>query len=153
MDVALEFNTQAREADLVVDAADLKPDESLRTAILISLFTNARAEPDARLPTVDVDRRGWWGDTFAEVTGDLIGSHLWLLSRRKLTTRLQAEAERFCEQALFWLVQDGIAAGVTVSSEIEKPDRLSLLVIVERPDASRVEFDFALVWEGVESGL
>ncbi len=153
MDVALEFDTQAREADLVLFGADLKPDESLRTALLISLFSSARASVDARLPADDEDRRGWWGDTIAEVTGDLIGSELWLLRREKLTDRLAARAERTCEAALFWLVQDGIATGVTVTSEIQKPDRLALQIIVERPDASRVEFDFALVWEGIESGL
>lgn len=153
MDVALEFSTRGREADLVLSGADLKPELSLNTALLISLFTNARADQDARLPTEDSDRRGWWGDTFAEVPGDRIGSTLWLLRREKLTEQLRARAEREVERALLWLVQDGIAAGVEVSSEIQKPDRLALLIIVERPDASRVEFDFALVWEGVESGL
>ena len=153
MDVALEFSTQGREADLVLTGADLKVEPSLNTALLISLFTNARADQDARLSTEDSDRRGWWGDTFAEVPGDQIGSRLWLLRREKLTEQLRAKAEREVELALLWLVQDGIAAGIEVSSEIQKPDRLALLVIVERPDASRVEFDFALVWEGVESGL
>lgn len=153
MDVALEFSTQGREADLVLSGADLKPELSLNTALLISLFTNARADVDARLPAEDSDRRGWWGDTFAQVPGDQIGSRLWLLRREKLTEQLRSKAEREVERSLLWLVQDGIAAGIEVSSEIQKPDRLALLIIVERPDASRVEFDFALVWEGVESGL
>ena len=153
MDVALEFSASSREADLVVEGADLKVDDSLQTAILVSLFTNARADVDARLPTEDSDRRGWWGDTFAPVEGDQIGSRLWLLRREKLTGQLATQATREAERALVWLIEDGIAADVEVTSEIQKPGWLLLQVVVVRPDASRVEFQHAFVWEGVASGL
>jgi len=153
VDVALVFGTAEREFDLVLAGGDLETDEGLNTAISISLFTDGRASRDERLPTENSDRRGWWGDTFAPVEGDEIGSLLWLLQRQKLTVQLQARVEREVERALEWLVEDGIAAGIEVTSEILKPDRLHLRVIVERPDAARVEFQHAFVWEGVESAL
>jgi phage gp46-like protein len=151
-DVALEFSTTAREADLVVEAADLKPDDSLRTAVLISLFTHARVDDDS-LPPGELDRRGWWGDSFATVPGDKIGSTLWTLQREKLTPALRSRAERLAERALRWLIEDGVAAAVEVSSEIHAPDGLYLRVVVVEPEASRVEFLFPFVWEGVKSAL
>jgi len=153
VDVALVFGAAEREFDLVLEGADLKSEEGLNTAISISLFTDARASRDERLPSENSDRRGWWGDTFAPVEGDQIGSLLWLLQRQKLTTQLQARIEREVARSLEWLVEDGIAAGIDVTSEIIKPDRLNLQVIIVRPDAARVEFQHAFVWEGVESGL
>jgi len=54
--------------------------DPLARAVIISLFTWRRANPDDVLPAGD-DRQGWFGDTFAEVRGDRIGSRLWLLSR------------------------------------------------------------------------
>lgn len=153
IDVALEFNPTTREGDLVLAGADLLTEGTLKTAILISLFTDARADRDERLPVEDSDRRGWWGDSFAPIEGDRTGSDLWLLRREKLTPAVQSKAERACDRALEWLIADGIAAGVEVSSEIQKPDRLALLVVVDRPDGTRVEFSFSFVWEGVASGI
>lgn len=153
MDAALEFGTVEREADLVLEGADLKVDNGLNSAILVSLFTNARADQDARLPTEDSDRRGWWGDSFAPVEGDQIGSLMWLLRRETLTEQLRAQAGREAERALQWLIEDGIAAELEITSEIQKPGWLLLQVIVVRPDASRVEFQHAFVWEGVASEL
>ena len=152
-DVALEFITTEREADLVLEGADLKPDDSLRTAILISLFTHARADENTELPAGELERRGWWGDTYAELPNDQIGSTLWTVSRGKLTAQLRGELERLASRSLRWLVQDGIAADVKVSSEIHKPDALYLRVLVVKPDGRRIEFLFPFAWEGVESAL
>ena len=56
--------------------------------------------PAARpaLPDPQSPRMGWWGDSFATVSGDRIGSRLWLFEREKITsvtlTRIQEAARR-----------------------------------------------------------
>lgn len=60
------------------------PLDPLTRAVVISLFTWRRAEPD---DNADVPM-GWWGDTWPAVQNDRYGSRLWLLQRSKLTNQL-----------------------------------------------------------------
>ena len=53
------------------------PLDPLTRAVVISLFTWRRAEPD---DNADVPM-GWWGDTWPAVQNDRYGSRLWLLYR------------------------------------------------------------------------
>ena len=88
--------------------------EPLVRAVVISLFTWRRANPDDDLPG-DL-RMGWWGDSFPPVANDRIGSRLWLLSRSKLTAETVSRAKEYAEEALRWLIDDGVAARVDVEA-------------------------------------
>ena len=59
-------------------ARTLRAERGLRSAVLISLFTDRRAEP-GDVPEGE-DPRGWWADVLGE-EGDRIGSRLWLIDR------------------------------------------------------------------------
>lgn len=61
-DIALAWDNALFAADLAIEGGRLVTDDGLRTAILISLFTDARANDDDPLPEPGADRRGWWGD-------------------------------------------------------------------------------------------
>jgi phage gp46-like protein len=77
----------------------LNSTEPLVRAVIISLFTWRRANPSDDLPGVgtQVQRMGWWGDSFPVVPNDRIGSRLWLLSRAKLTSETVARAKEYTE--------------------------------------------------------
>ena len=68
IDIALTFDPATFEFDLALagagDARDLQGDDGLLTAVIISLFTDARAHDDDPLPDervgVTSDKRGWW---------------------------------------------------------------------------------------------
>ena len=68
------------------------PLDPLTRAVVISLFTWRRAEPD---DNADVPM-GWWGDTWPAVQNDRYGSRLWLLQRSKLTNQLVQTVRRLC---------------------------------------------------------
>lgn len=156
-DLALIWNAETMLADLLLDQGQIVPDHGLRTAILISLFSDARAPEEAALPEAGQDRRGWWGDVLANNAGpqagsaadpDRIGSLLWLLARAKVTPQVLAEARQYAEDALDWLVRDGIARTVRVTASAARagavPDVLVLHVEVDRPDGpGRQRWDFA----------
>lgn len=74
-DIALHWDAVLNCADIALKNGALDTDDGLRTAILISLFTDARALDDDVLPAPE-DRRGWWGDAIPEIEGDIIGSRL-----------------------------------------------------------------------------
>lgn len=146
-DIALAWNPDRFAADLLLGAGSLVSDDGLRTAILISLFSDARAPEGAELPEDGADRRGWWGDDFAadgSAAGNqnAIGSGLWLLHRAKITPATLQRAREAAFEALNWLVRDGIASAVDVMVEAQG-SRLAIAVTLDRPQGpGRQRHDF-----------
>lgn len=106
--------------------------DNLSRSVVISLFTWQRA---SQSDEVDNDQRmGWWGDTFAENKGDKIGSKLWLLLRQKVTDETLLRGQEMADDALQWLVEDGICTDVSVSIERDSndPNRINLSVVLEQ---------------------
>lgn len=150
-DVALRWDTDLFGADLALDGAALATDDGLKTAVIISLFTDARARDDDPLPA-EGDRRGWWGDAEPAVAQDVIGSRLWLLSREKRLPSVVARAREYAEEALAWLIADGVASAVAVQAEAIGEHTLGLLVEITRPAGpGRLRFDF--VWEATANAV
>ena len=139
-DLALAWDNVAGFGDLCIANSDLVGDDELATAVLVSLFTDRRAQIDD-LPAGDTERRGWWGDLVADDV-DPIGSLLWLLERRKLTNEVIALAERYSQDALEWLVDDGEATRVETPATRAGPERLNLLVRIHLPSGAVREFQF-----------
>lgn len=102
----------------------LAADGGLRRAIVISLFTDARAHDDDALPdgaTGFGNRRGWWGDILPPAQAPegapwVTGSRLWLLSREKQTAETARRAQTYAAGALEWLITGGWATRVDVTA-------------------------------------
>lgn len=121
------------------------PDEPLVRAVIVSLFTWRRANPDDDLPSTDL--MGWWGDSYADVQGDRIGSRLWLLSRSVLTADTVRRAEEYAREALQWLLDDQVATALQVSAQRVGLSALSVSVLVTRAESGQVvSLRFADVW-------
>jgi phage gp46-like protein len=131
--------------DLVVASDDLATDAGLRTAVLLSLFTDRRAEDDDALPADDGDRRGWWADELAATEGDLMGSRLWLLDRSTRRVDVARRAEEFVREALAWMLEDKVTSRIDVDVETGTQELL-IAVALHRPQADPVSFRFAHVW-------
>lgn len=113
-DLALAWDATSYTGDLALAGVDLAADDGLRTAVLLSLFTDRRAEVgDPRAG--ETARRGWWGDTLTD--GDRIGSRLWLLGREKRVADVVRRAEEYARESVAWLVEDGAAERVEVTAE------------------------------------
>lgn len=132
------------EADLKNQGNDLATDDGLRTACIISLFTDRRADDD-ELPPEAESRRGWWGDLFPQVPGDKIGSRLWLLEREKRTVETLARAEEYCIEALTWLVDDGVAATVDADVVYDSNGAMVMRIDITRP-SGKGTFRFDSKW-------
>jgi phage gp46-like protein len=116
--IVLRYNNATQSTDLATETGAIVTDELLDTAVLISLFTRRRADDDDALPDPrSTDRGGWWGDSYADIEGDLIGSKLWLLSRSKATSDVLLQAKAYALEALQWLIDDGIADSIDVEVE------------------------------------
>ena len=153
-DLALIFDLD-NGSDLALDAGQLRLDDGLRTAIVISLFSDSRAPADAELPQDGGDRRGWWGDDFARddrsAERGAIGSLLWLLTRSKILPETLERAREAALQALFWIVEDGIARSIDVAVEVQEGRRLAVAVLLDRPTGpARERYDY--LWEASWAG-
>lgn len=147
-DYALIWDTATGTADIELDAVadDVTSDNGLRTAVLLSLCVDARAEPEDALPGNDGDRRGWLFDELAEAEGDRIGSRRWLVTERgKLTPDLVPQIQRMDREALQWLIDDGVAASVEVTAEIVD-GALVEQIDIERPARGTISFRFDFAW-------
>lgn len=139
---------------IVVDGQQIKlgldSAQPLVRAVHMSLFTWARAKPADALPggTDHGGRMGWWGDSFPTAPNDRIGSRLWLLSRSKLTPETIAAAKEYAEEALRWLVADGVAARVDVRTERQGLSTLAIGVRIYKSDGTvPLDIRFTDVWE------
>ena len=151
MDAKLFIDGETMAIDLALQNGALATEGGLENAVLLSLFTDARAKPDDVLPGDATDRRGWWGDAFAPsvdgvpVDGDRIGSRLWLLSREKIIPETIARARTYIREALQWMIDDGLAARIDVTVEAQRQSILAFEIVVHRPDGDSPRFDF--VWD------
>jgi phage gp46-like protein len=145
-DIKTIFIDMAHSADYALDGLGLVEDDGLDTAVIISLFTDRRANADDTIPDGSKDRRGWWGDSFADIENDKIGSRLWLLGREKQLSRVLTRAQQYADEALKWLVDDGVAESVEVEASNPRDGILALAVSIFRPSQPVIQYRFEAFW-------
>ena len=115
-DIKLFLNNVVSEAIAPrIENGDFVADDGLETAVIISLFTDARVSVE-QLPPGEVNQKGWWGDKVSDVDQDKIGSRLWTLSRAKRTTQTLRQYEDYSKEALEWMKEDGVAATINAAA-------------------------------------
>jgi phage gp46-like protein len=139
--IRLDYDNALAEADLgaAADGGIAEGDELL-TAVLISLYTDAYAD-DGEI-TEGVDRGGWWGDAYAAVDGDRIGSKWWIrLARGRDLPELGAQLRDDGREALRWMIDDGIATSVDVDVTRQASGRYAVFVSVVPTSGAKRTFD------------
>lgn len=145
VDATLLPREGALELDLLLVLGDLEHETTLRTAVLLSIFCDARATPDELRRHGGDDARGYWGDVLALVEDDEWGSKLWLLLRESQTAETLNRAKRYLEDALAWIIEDGIARTVSVITAWYGQGRMKITIQSTKPDGVPSRFDF--VWQ------
>lgn len=144
MDIALIWKDG--HGDIMQSGTDLLTDDSIETAVIISLFTDRRAEESDDIPDGSDNRRGWWGDTYSETP---TGSRLWLLSREKQMSSVLLRAEQYAAEALQWLVDDSLASAIAITASNPADSVLALRVDITLADGSSLPpFNFNTVLKG-----
>ncbi|MEM8698934.1 MAG: phage GP46 family protein [Pseudomonadota bacterium] len=136
VDFAHDFASDgAGIADWSLRSGAISADRDLRSAVIVSLFTDARAPADAIAP--GEDPRGWWGD----LPNDGYGSLLWLLHREKQTEIVRVRAEQYARNALAWLIEDGVVEALTVEASFPRLGNICISIeIVQAGSVRRWDF-------------
>lgn len=134
--------------DMSLSPGDIDADDGLQTAVLISLFSDARATQEM-LDQIDNDGdlRGFWGDI--TIPGDSTGSLLWTIKRAKQLTSTLAKARGFCQEALRWMIDDKIAEKVEVFTSYLGPASGVMIIEINiyRPGTKNpVQYRFNYEW-------
>ena len=147
MDLALTFNPTLQAFDLSQAGTDLKSEDTLASAVLVSLLCDRQAQA-YEVPSGQ-DPRGWWADAFATVPHQT-GSRLWLMEREKQLASTVQRCKQYCEEALAWMLADGLATRVVATVFVPRSGWLVALIALQLNGASRqyrFEFDQAAqVW-------
>jgi len=116
-DIAILWDSTAQAGDLRYKDGDLVAEPGLTTAVLLSLFCDARANDDSGITNPD-EKRGWWGDLLDPVQSVAgLGSNLWLLGREKVTQSVMNLVEQYILDALQWMLDDGVVQKLDVTVE------------------------------------
>lgn len=132
--------------DIVIEGDDLARDDGLETSVVISLFTDARANPElipAELPKDDL--RGYWGDIENQV-GDFTGSLLWLLKREKQVPATLTRAKQYCRDALKWMIEDKVSSRIEVATSYVAIGWMLIVIDIYRPNGEVVRYRYNYEW-------
>lgn len=129
------FDNIQGQGDLSASDEGHDTTRALETAVILSLFCDARSRDDDGVAEGQ-DRRGWWADAYAVIPDDAWGSRLWLLERSKVNTGTLLFARQAAEEALAWLIEDNVARDVQVETSwvSGRHGFMRILVRVFRPD-------------------
>jgi len=131
-------------ADMKISGFQLYRDPGFETAVIISLFSDRRADPEDKVLNKGDTRRGWWADALSEIP---IGSKLWLLGRSKTDGETLTLAAQYVKDALAWMKTDSIADQIDAVASRGGQDQINFAVRVIKKDEQSIFFKFFVNWK------
>ncbi|MFH5923853.1 phage GP46 family protein [Roseomonas xinghualingensis] len=146
-DFAIVWDAERTQGDWQLgDHGALLTAPALETAVMVSLFTDARARPGDTLPAGTTDRRGWWGSA---LDNEPVGSRLWLLRRAKREPETLRRAREFIIEALAWLTEDQVATRVDVETEWRSPTSMGASIVIHQGEGRQAALRAEWAWQGI----
>lgn len=141
------LNENPKDGEVLYDLqlspeGDFLSGDQLDTAILVSMFTDARAASyEIVRPGL---RRGWVGDLELD-DEESYGSKLWLLEQERLTPIIVSKAADVLKSCLSWMISDRIAMSIATRGFID--GQVARLQLDIRKPNSRTETRFVSLWD------
>lgn len=167
MDIAVIWNVAKARGDWTISSGDLALDNPLRSAVMVSLFSDrvAPEQPSQTDQAVGItppgnaansgknDRRGWWGDAY-EPDQIPIGSRLWQLQRavKAGDTAILRDLKQMVIEALTWMKNDGVVTTIAVDTawSATSANVVEFSVTLTEPGSAGPQtFFFSWAWEGL----
>ena len=124
-----------------LETGDMETDDTLDTAILVSLFEEKRATK-SEFPANE-RRRGWLGNdttpTFEQ------GSKIWEFEQERVTGTTLAELGVVIRNSLQWLIADKIAISIVVDDPILRDGKVTANITYTR-SGGKIDTRFFTLW-------
>jgi len=98
--------------DIEIEGSDFKSAGGFESAIPLSLFTDARVEPQTVHDASK--RRGWVGNILYVDIDRQLGSTLWVLDQARITQAVINQARIAAKESHQWLIDDGLVLNISV---------------------------------------
>jgi len=153
-DASLIWDPDTGTADLAMGTnGDLVTGKDLETAVIISLFSDAQADPGDTVPDT-ADRRGWWADTYSAledpalpaIANDRFGSKIWQVFARIRNQETLNWLANQVEVALHWMIVDGVASAVSATGYFTSSGGVGARVTIVSSGVPTI-YDFAWAQE------
>ena len=139
-DILIQQKEQGGALDLVIDGADFKGAEGLESTVATLLFSDARAAPEE--VNSPEKRRGWVGNVLRSRE---LGGMLWLASQIRNTQESRNKIQRWAENSLQPLIDDGLASEIIVNVAQDGSRGIKLSVTINIKEGEIENFDLWLV--------
>jgi phage gp46-like protein len=157
-DIAIVWDATTGTGDFAMSGGDLLNGNDLQTAVLLSLFSDAQADPGDIVPDT-TDPRGWWADTYAAledptlpvIADDRFGSKLWQIFVRIRNQDTLNWARDQAIKALSWMITDGVAQSVDATPYFIGSGGVGLIVVITEPNGTPNRYSFA--WSGNDQSV
>ena len=127
-DIRLFWNNKIGEGDIQFLNGDFVTGKELETAVLLSIFTDARVQ-DFK----EGDKSGWWGDLLQIVEDEnvhITGSKIWSVRRQKITQHIINLIKAYCYESLSWISDEGIASEINIDVNIDSVSNATEKIVV-----------------------
>ena len=131
-DLKLVFN--APGIDLDFKNGDLILDNTLTTAVLITLFTDTSESQDTNEMTAI-----WWGNNIQKDLHPL-GSKLWQLHRTSFSEQTLEQTRLYALESLQWLLEDGLVVTLDVQVTSILAQALSLQIKIDEQQPMKIQW-------------
>lgn len=88
---------------------------------------------------------GWWADKE-------LGSELWTLTEYSRSDELLSRVNEICKEALKWMIDDGVADIIDVSSSFSEDGTLRIEVQIIKDIKEALNFKYSYNWKAQISG-
>ena len=129
--------------DLSFENGDLQLGESLESAVVISIGSDARVAEKKFEKELRDD--GWWGEP--TIDGDKWGSLLHTLFKRKNDSNTLLLTRQYVEDSLKWLVEDGVVKSIDV--DVKKNESGENILITLSNGSGSQDSRFEFLWNEV----
>lgn len=128
--------------DLSILDGDFEAVDGFETAILVSIFTDDRAQP-FQVSSAD-RRRGWIGNIETAAIGRSLGSLLWLYQQSRLTQDILNQMSIEAQSSLNWMVEDGEAK--SVSAVVTRSGQRDILITIDIVTTDGRDQQYTVLW-------
>lgn len=123
---------------LTIENGDFGRVDGLETAVLTSLFTDARLDESEMIDPIR--RGGWVGNV---LSGRQLGGKLYALENARITTAYVGKAKEFAARSFDWMLQDGVSRGIRNGVSVQGQNVNHDISIVGRDG---VKYDYRYLW-------
>lgn len=116
--------------DIIIVGKDAQTTTAIEVAVWLSLFTDQS-----------------WADMSREIGRRYTSRLPEIIRTRTVSNQTRLAMMTAAENALAWMVDEGVASNVTADATISSANRIDLTVTIEKPE-NTATFAYAVNWDG-----